>query len=65
MFFSHKRSIVSFVSTLLIVTQLLTPLSLFQSVALAAPTLTISKALGSGTPTPIPTGQEFDYVITW
>ncbi len=60
-----KRALASLMSALIIVTQVLTPLSLFQSVVLAAPTLSISKALGSGTPNPIPTGQEYDYVITW
>jgi hypothetical protein len=60
-----QRNVASLMSTLIIVTQLLTPLSFFTSQAHAAPTLSIVKSLAPGTPNPIQTGQEFDYNISW
>lgn len=64
-YFSFKKNIASLMSTLIIVTQILTPLSLFTPQAHAAPTLSIVKSLAVGTANPIETGQEFDYQIDW
>jgi hypothetical protein len=67
-FMSHsslQRNVASLMSTLIIVTQLLTPLSFFTSQVHAAPTLSIVKSLAAGTANPINTNTEFNYEITW